>query len=321
METGRGPGERRRARRATDRAGQGGGRGGPAPGRRAELARRLRRIQIASRRLVDNLLAGGYRSVFRGQGIEFDEVRDYSPGDDVRLIDWNVTSRMGSPYTKTFREERELSLFIVADVSASMAGGSGESGRDETALLAFATLALSAAANNDRVGAVLYSDRIEKWVAPGKGGKHIHRLLNDYAMSTATSRGSDLALALRTVGQSLKRRGICVILSDFRTEGYWQELALLARRHDVIAVRIIDPVDAAFPEIGLVTLEDPETGDTLQVAGTAALRRGYEQFATESRGEWRRRCQRCGVETLEIGTGEDPGLALARFFERRRRRR
>jgi uncharacterized protein (DUF58 family) len=313
MAAGTGRGEGRRA-------GQGEGRGeSRRPG--AALARKLRTIQISSRRLVNNLLAGGYRSVFRGQGIEFDEVRDYSPDDDVRLIDWNVTSRMGSPYTKTFREERELSLFMVADVSASMAGGSGESGRDETALLAFATLALSAAANNDRVGAVLYSDRIEKWVAPGKGSKHVHRLLNDYAGSPATSRGSDLGLALRTVGQSLKRRGICVILSDFKTEGYWQELALLARRHDVIAVRIIDPVDLAFPEVGLVTLEDPETGDTLQVAGTAALLRRYEQFAIESRGDWRRRCERCGVETLEIGTGDDPGLALARFFERRRRRR
>ncbi len=285
------------------------------------LARRLRAIQLSSVRLVDSLLAGGYRSVFRGQGIEFDEVRDYSPGDDVRLIDWNVTSRMGSPYTKTFREERELSLFLAADVSASMYAGSGDTGKDETALLAFATLALSAVANNDRVGAVLYSDRIEKWVAPGKGRKHIHRLLNDYAGFTAAGRGSDLALALRTIGQSLKRRGICVILSDFKTEGYWHELALLARRHDVIAVRVTDSADTDFPDVGLVALEDPETGATLSAFGSRSFRLGWQRFALDRLAEWNTRCRRCGVETLEIGTSDDPGLRLDAFFKRRRKRR
>jgi len=285
------------------------------------LARKLRTVQLASVRLVSSLLAGGYRSVFRGQGIELDEVREYSPGDDVRLIDWNVTSRMGSPYTKTFREERELSLFLVADVSASMYAGSGESGKDETALLAFATLALSAVANNDRVGAVFYSDRIEKWVAPGKGRKHIHRLLNDYIGFAAAGRGSDLALALRTIGQSLKRRGICVILSDFKTEGYWHEMALLARRHDVIAVRIMDPADQDFPAVGLVELEDPETGETLSALGSRGFRLRYEQFALERRAEWSSRCRRCGAEILEISTSDDPGLRLDEFFKRRRKRR
>ena len=285
------------------------------------LARRIRTIQLASVRLVDNLLAGGYRSVFRGQGIELDEVREYSPGDDVRLIDWNVTSRMGSPYTKTFREERELSLFLVGDVSASMYAGSGDVGKEETALLAFATLALSAVANNDRVGAVLYSDRIEKWVAPAKGRKHIHRLLNDYAGFTAAGRGSDLALALRTIGQSLKRRGICVILSDFKTSGYEHELALLAHRHDVIAVRIVDTADMELPDIGLVALEDPETGQTVSVVGTRGLRMRYEKAALDLRTDWSDLCRRCGAETLEIRTSDDPGLKLDEFFQRRRKRR
>jgi uncharacterized protein (DUF58 family) len=285
------------------------------------LARRIRAIQLASVRLVDSLLAGGYRSVFRGQGIELDEVREYSPGDDVRLIDWNVTSRMGSPYTKTFREERELSLFLVGDVSASMYAGSGDVGKEETALIAFATLAFSAVANNDRVGAVLYSDRIEKWVAPAKGRKHIHSLLNDYAGFSASGRGSDLALALRTIGQSLKRRGICVILSDFKTSGYGHELALLARRHDVIAVRIIDRADLELPDIGLIALEDPETRETVSVLGTRTLRQRYERAALDLRSEWSDNCRRCGAETLEIATSDDPGLKLDEFFQRRRKRR
>ncbi len=285
------------------------------------LARRIRRIQLASVRLVDSLLAGGYRSVFRGQGIELDEVREYSSGDDVRLIDWNVTSRMGSPYTKTFREERELSLLLVVDVSASMYAGSGDVGKEETALLAFATLALSAVANNDRVGAVLYSDRIEKWVAPAKGRKHIHRLLNDYAGFAAAGRGSDLALALRTIGQSLKRRGICVIFSDFKTSGYEHELALLARRHDVIAVRIVDTADMELPDIGLVALEDPETGDTVSLVGTRGLRLRYEKAALDLRTDWSDRCRRCGAEILEIHTSDDPGIKLDEFFQRRRKRR
>lgn len=285
------------------------------------LAGRIRTIQLASVRLVDSLLAGGYRSVFRGQGIELDEVREYASGDDVRLIDWNVTSRMGSPYTKTFREERELSLFLVADVSASMYAGSGEIGKEETALLAFATLALSAVANNDRVGAVLYSDRIEKWIAPAKGRKHIHRLLNDYAGFAASGRGSDLALALRTIGQSLKRRGICVILSDFKTAGYEHELALLARRHDVIAVRIFDAADASLPAIGLVALEDPESAETVSLLATPRLQARYEQFAGDLRTDWGERCRRCGAETLEISTSDDPGRRLDEFFQRRRKRR
>jgi uncharacterized protein (DUF58 family) len=287
----------------------------------AGFFKQVKRIELVSTRLVENLLAGNYRSVFRGVGIEFDEVREYVPGDDVRRIDWNVTSRMGNVYTKTYREERELNLFLVTDVSASLYSGSGEASKERIALLVFAILAVSAVANNDRVGGVFFSDRIEKWVDPGKGKKHVLRLLNDLLLCKPEGKGSDMALAIRTVSESLKRRGICVIISDFKTEGYWDVLTHLSRKHDCIAVKIYDSVDFSFPEVGLVELEDPESGKVILGEGISKrFRRDYEDFWERHHVHWQHECGRRGVETLEIGTSEDPGARLVQFFQRRKRR-
>ena len=287
----------------------------------SSLLDRIKRIELISTRLVENLLAGNYRSVFRGVGMEFDEVREYVPGDDVRLIDWNVTSRMGTPFTKLFREERELSLFHVVDVSASLFNGSGDVAKDRLSLTIFAILAFSAVVNNDRVGAVLFTDRIEKWVTPAKGKKHALRLLNDLVSCRPEGRGSDLALALRTVAESLKRRGICVIVSDFKTSNYWDELSHLARRHDVIALKITDPPDHDFPSSGTLELEDPETGEVILGEGVSrAFRKQYRSHWEHLHVQWRTGCHRRGVETLEISTADDPGVKLVQFFEKRKRR-
>jgi uncharacterized protein (DUF58 family) len=287
----------------------------------AQFFKQVKRIELVSTRLVESLLAGNYRSVFRGVGIEFDEVREYVPGDDVRRIDWNVTSRMGNVYTKTFREERELNLFLVTDVSASLLSGAGKTSKNQTALMVFAILAVSAVANNDRVGGVFFSDRIEKWVVPGKGKKHVLRLLNDLLTCEPEGRGSDLALALRTVSESLKRRGICVIISDFKTTGYWDDLTHLSRRNDCIAVKIYDPTDFSFPPIGVLELEDPETGSEILSEGISKrFRRDYDNFWDRHHLDWQRECHRRGVDTLEIGTSENPGSRLVSFFQRRRRR-
>ncbi len=284
-----------------------------------KLASRVKRLQIVSTKLVEGLLAGNYRSVFRGPGIEFDEVREYVEGDDARLIDWNVSSRLGSPYTKTFREEREIVLFLVVDVSRSIfAGGGGRRREIETLLVSL--LSFAAIRNNDRVGAVFFSDRIEKWISPKKGKKHALRLIGDAVDFRPAGRGSDLGQALRASGEALKRRGIVFILSDFKTGGYERELSILGRKHDVIAVRVIDPVDNEYPETGLAYLQDPETREVIPGAGfSPAFRRDYAEFQQVRRRQWLRDCGRQGVSTLDLLTTEDPGEKLVQFFKRRRR--
>ncbi len=287
-----------------------------------EFFKKVRQIEIVAARLVDQLLGGNYRSVFRGQGIEFDEVREYVPGDDVRAIDWNVTSRMGVPHTKIFREERELILFLLVDVSASLGAGSGQVGKSELAALLFAILSLSAVKNNDRVGAAFFSDRIERWIPPAKGRKHILTLIHELLTLEPAGRGSDLDLALKGVYKNLKRRGICVVVSDFRCSGYWDTLSLVARRHDCIAVKVMDPADTDYPPTGLAELEDPESGATLLAPGfSAVFRRRYNRFWQEEHERWIERLRRTGVETLPVNTSADPGEALRRFFQSRRRRR
>ena len=284
-----------------------------------ELSARVRNLHVRSRKLVDNLFAGNYHSVFKGPGLEFDEVRDYEYGDDIRFIDWNVSSRMASPYSKTFREERELVLFVLVDVSASLSmGGEGNNKRDVAGNL-FALLALAAVANNDKVGSLLFSDCIEELVVPDKGRKHVLRQISEVLGQRPVGRGSDLAAALRTANQSLKRKSIVIILSDFRSEGYRNELTLLARKHDVVAVRLTDPLDRDFPPTGLVELEDPETGEGFSVWGRMpGMRKQYSEFWEDHHRRWLDICRSSGADVLEVDTDEDAAAALQNFFRRRR---
>jgi uncharacterized protein (DUF58 family) len=282
--------------------------------------RRVRQIELVAAKLVDQLLGGRYRSIFRGQGIEFDEVREYVAGDDVRAIDWNVTSRMGLPHTKIFREEREIILFNVVDISASLYAGSGEIGKAEYAAHVFAILSLAAVKNNDRVGAAFFSDRIEKWIPPAKGRKHILSLIHELLKTKPRGTGSDLDLALKGVYRNLKRRGICFIISDFRTEGYWDSLSLLARKHDCVAVKIVDPADTVFPQVGIMELEDPESAEVLFADGRSpTFRQSYERYWQEKQAAWEAGCARRGVDTLTLSTSDDPGVEILRFFRHRRR--
>lgn len=287
----------------------------------ARLLAKVKRMQLVSTKLVESLLAGNYRSVFRGPGIEFDEVREYVEGDDARLIDWNVSSRMGNAYTKVFREERELTLFLIVDMSESLFYGEGEPSRKETESLLFSLLSFAAVANNDRVGAVFFTDRIESWMPPKKGKKHALSLIQDMIGFEPEGRGSNLALALRTVGEAVKKRGICVILSDFKTTGYFRDLTLLAHRHDVIAVRVVDPLDEEYPDSGLVQLEDPETQRViLGAGGLRSYRRQYQEFWQLHARQWMRECHRRRIPTLEVRTDEDPAVKLIHFFRNRSRR-
>jgi uncharacterized protein (DUF58 family) len=284
------------------------------------LQKKVRRLNIESTRLVENLLAGNYRSVFRGPGIEFDEVREYVEGDDARLIDWNVSSRSSGAYTKTFKEERELLLFMLVDTSASIFTAGPEGPRREAQTLLFSLLAFAAIRNNDMVGACLFSDHVENWVPPMKGKKHVMRMIQDLISFEPTGSGSDLAMAIRASGEALTRRGICVILSDFKTEGYMKDLSILGRRHDVIAVRLVDPLDLDYPETGLIHLRDPESGRSVLARGRSArYRRQYHDFWQIHLRRWRRECHRRGVSTLVVRTDEDPANQLVRFFRRRKR--
>lgn len=284
----------------------------------ARLIQRVRRLELTSNRLIDNLFSGQYRSVFRGPGIEFDEVREYSDGDDSRLIDWNVTSRMDRAFSKTYREEREMLLFLLVDVSGSLRPFEGMESRFDTEATLLALLTFAAIRNNDRVGAAFFSDRIEHWVPPLKGKKHGLRIIQDMLSVQPRGTGSDLSLALRTVGESLPRRGICVVLSDFKTSNYYQELRLLARRHDTVAIRIVDSLDVEFPSSGILQLEDPESGREILASGSSAYRNDYRYFWQIHRKQWLRECSRRGVSALEVRTDEDPARRLIHFFRRRR---
>lgn len=277
--------------------------------------RSVRQLQLVAARLVGGLLAGNYRSAFRGVGIEFDEVREYVEGDDARLIDWNVSSRADQIYTKTFREERELTLFAVLDASASLQFGSGSRSKAEVALISAALLTLAAVTNNDKVGGLLFSDRVEAWLQPAKGRRHAARLLQQIMATKPQGRGSDLAAALRLVNETLKRRSLVVIVSDFLMRGYQRELALLAKRHDVVAIRVNDPIEAQLPRVALARVRDPETGRTGYISGRSRrFRFAYEQFWVSERRHWSRECRRRGIRALEIGDEERVADQLVRFF-------
>jgi len=281
----------------------------------------LKHIPLLSSRLSTGILAGNYRSVFRGPGLEFDEAREYVPGDDARFIDWNVSSRMGSPYSKTFREEREITFFLLLDVSASLYCGTGSVRKIDTASLAAALLSFAAVHNNDRVGALFFSDRIEKYVPPSKGDKHAARLVQDMVSFTPRGTGSDLALGVRTAYELLKRRGICVILSDFRISGGWKELSLLGRKHDVIALKVTDPSEFEAPGPGFVELLDPETGVTVRGAtGSRKFRREYRDYWEMQDIYWKRQCRRRSIDSLVIDTEDDAVEKLLAFFDRRKKR-
>jgi uncharacterized protein (DUF58 family) len=286
-----------------------------------QIYKQVRHIELVSKKLVKELASGNYRSVFKGIGIDFDEVREYVFGDDMRLIDWNVTSRMESPYTKIFKEERELNLFLVTDVSASLITSSTLLNKKEIALILFAVLAMSAIKHNDRVGGLFYSDKVEHFVAPAKGKKHVLRLINDLINFPQTGRGSNLKVAIQTLAQLLKRRGICVIISDFKMTEFTQELTLLAKKHDVIAIRIYDPVDYLFPSsTGFIELQDPETGKQIFSYGlSSSFRKRYKHYWEEQRTRWRTALKKSGIEILEISTSDDPAVKLMQFFRKRKR--
>jgi len=247
-----------------------------------EILRKVRRIEIRTRKLVNDSLAGGYHSVFKGRGMEFSEVREYQFGDDVRTIDWNVTSRMGHPYIKKYVEERELTVILVVDVSGSNRFGSTAQVKSEVMAEICALLAFSATRNNDRVGLILFTDRVEKFVPPRKGRRHVLRVVREILYHEPEGRGTDIAGALDYLGRLVRRRAVVFLVSDFLAEAYESSLRITNRVHDLVALVVQDPRESEIPDVGLIALEDAETGQ-VRVADTmpSGLRARFREAAAE----------------------------------------
>jgi uncharacterized protein (DUF58 family) len=285
-----------------------------------EVAREVRRIEITTRHLVRDIVAGEYSSAFRGRGVEFAEVREYQPGDDVRTIDWNVTARLGSAYVKRYLEERELTVVFLVDFSASGGFGSILRTKGELAAEVAAVLALAAARNNDRVGAVFFTDRMERYVAPAKGRRHVLRLVSELLAFAPAGRGTDLGAVLTELEPTLRRRAVLFILSDFMASGYESVLGRLARRHDVVALQVVDPRERELPAAGLVTLWDPETGAWRRIdTSDAAVRAWFSSRADEFDRRLERGLRERNADLLRLETGRAYAEPLLNFFRRRER--
>jgi uncharacterized protein (DUF58 family) len=285
-----------------------------------EVTREVRRIEITTRHLVRDIVAGEYSSAFRGRGVEFAEVREYQPGDDVRTIDWNVTARLGAAYVKRFLEERELTVMFVVDVSASGSFGSLRRTKEALAIEVCAVLALAAARNNDRVGAILFTDRVERHVEPAKGRRHSLRVISDLLSCEPVGSGTDLTAALTDLEPTLRRRAVIFVLSDFLGAADDGVLPRLARRHDVVALHLVDPRERALPDSGIITLWDPETGAWLLVdTGDAEVRSRFAANARAFDGALERRFREQGVDLLRLETGKPYAEPLLTFFRRRER--
>lgn len=286
-----------------------------------EYLKKIRTIEFRTNQLARDLLTGAYHSVFKGRGMDFEEVREYQPGDDVRTIDWNVTAKTGTPYIKKYREERQLTVMIVVDVSASDQWGSGEQTKKELAAEVASVLAFSATRNGDKVGLILHSDRVESYVPPKKGRSHIFRIIREILFYRPEGRGTSIKTALNYLNLVQSKPAVVFMVSDFLDEGFERVLKVSARRHDLIAVSICDRRELEIPDVGRILLEDAETGELTEV--NTSDRKIRERFAKEA-GEARRlgksRLSRSGLDVIELETGVPYLLELKKFFERRIRR-
>ncbi len=287
-----------------------------------ELAKKIRLIEIQTSKAVNDVLAGEYHSVFKGRGMEFDEVREYAPGDEIRTIDWNVTARTGRPFVKRYVEERELTVWLMVDLSASGSFGSRVQLKNEVAAELCALLAFSAIKNNDKVGLVVFTDHIELFVAPNKGRSHVLRLIRDLLNFTPQSKGTDIAQALDYLGRVTHKKGVVFLVSDFIASNYQKPLRIVGRRHDLIAVSVADPREATLPDVGLIELEDSETGNRVLVdTSSKRVRSQYAESAVRRRNDLRELFRSLSVDQVEVETGEDYVRDLMLLFRRRERRR
>lgn len=283
-----------------------------------EVLKQVKLIELRTRGLVNSLFTGEYHSVFKGQGMEFAEVREYLPGDEVRAIDWNVTARMRRPFVKRYVEERELTVVLAVDLSGSERFGTVRRFKSEAATELGAVLAMSAVRNNDRVGTVLFTDRVEHVVPPRKGRRHVLRIVRDLLAFQPVGRGTDLAGAIEYLNRLLSHHAIVFVISDFQAGGIEQPLKHLARQHDVVAVTVEDPSERTLPNVGPVRLIDPESGSTIVVdTSRPAVRSRYEQMVAEERAARRQLLRRLAIDEVAIRTDSGVVEPLLAFFRTR----
>ena len=286
-----------------------------------EILKKIRLIELRTRRLVNSIFAGQYHSVFKGRGMNFEEVREYAPGDEIRSIDWNVTARMNVPYIKKFTEERELTVMLLVDVSASGLFGSIELSKRELAAEVASILAFSAINNNDKVGLLLFSNEVELFIPPKKGRLHTLRLIREMLYFEPKGRGTNLAGALDYMNRVISRRSVVFMISDFMAPDFTKALTVTSRRHDLVAMPVTDPGESELPDVGIVTLEDAETGEQIDVnTSSRAVRRELFELNEERLLSLSRLLRSRRVDVVPLSTAEDYLIPLRAFFDQRERR-
>jgi uncharacterized protein (DUF58 family) len=289
--------------------------------RTAEILKKIRTLEIKTRGLVETVFAGNYHSVFKGRGMNFEDVREYQPGDEIRAIDWNVTARLGNAFVKKFTEERELTVMLIVDVSASGNFGSTTQSKRELAAEVACLLAFSAIRNNDKVGLLLFTDRVELFIPPKKGRSHTLRLIREILFFEPFGRGTDPALALDYLNRIVTRRAVVFFISDFQAPDFSRTLAVSGRRHDFIAVHIQDERETVLPNIGIITLEDAETGEQVEInTADRTMRARFNDLVDEKQRALARTLRRNNIDAITLRTSEDYLPALRSFFKLRERR-
>ncbi|MFA7343161.1 MAG: DUF58 domain-containing protein [Terrimicrobiaceae bacterium] len=287
-----------------------------------EYLKKIRQIEVRTNRLAQELLVGAYHSAFKGRGMDFEEVREYQIGDDVRTIDWNVSARTGVTHIKKYREERELTMVVMVDISASGIIGTGAQSKRDLAAEIASVLAFSATRNSDRVGLILFTAEVEQYVPARKGRSHVFRLIRDILYFEPEKRGTSCARALHFLNHVFPRRAIVFFISDFIDAGFERALKVTNQKHDLVAIHISDPSESRLPRAGWVVMEDAETGEPVEInTGDPAVRKGYEEAAREQRDSRRRLLRRAGLDLIEAETGRPYLTVLRKFFEQRIRAR
>lgn len=282
-----------------------------------ETLKKIRRIHLKLETISKELLAGMYKSVFKGRGMEFEEVREYMPGDDIRTIDWNVTARLNTPYVKSFREERELTVILLVDVSASLLYGE----KNELVAEIGAVLAFSAIKNHDKIGLILFSDKVEKYIQPNKGTQHVLRIIRELLIFKPTHQRTNIGAALAFLGKVQTKSCVCFLLSDFINDGYEKELKIITKRHDLIAVRVYDPREKEFPDLGLLTVQDLETGqNTIIDTSTQSFRDHFNKTTQERFNQTEKLIKKMGAGWIDVRTDESYIEAILKYFKTRLRK-
>jgi uncharacterized protein (DUF58 family) len=286
-----------------------------------EVLKKIRRIEITTSKLATDFLSGQYESVFKGRGIEFDEVRDYQPGDEIRTIDWNVTARMGMPFVKKFVEERQLTVMLLLDASSSSSFGTTKRFKKELAAEVCAVLAFSAIQNNDRVGLIIFTDRIEKFVPPRKGLHHVLRVVREALYFHPKGKGTDIAGALRYLDNVVTRRAVTFVMSDFFAKEFKKPLSIANKKHDIVAITITDPRETELPNAGIIELIDAESGKPYLIdTSSAKVRRSYADKSGRLREERKKVFGSVGVDHIDISTDRSYVEEFIKFFRMRKRR-